>query len=210
MGAEFLNDPLAPVNEVRNDISGKAVGAAGSIHPLLGSLTDSLLTPKQLPVTRTRTSHALTIHAVSNKPSPSILGVGFRRGIIGAVHTFSVSQGRQLEDVYDVDRYGNGEVADVVPQNLTQRQIRVARYDLYTKLMEQVFGDELVTLADQDSPFTLRTVWAEPGPIFNSRRRIYEYTGCWFQDLGRNASADDNRIVNVDATLVWTRRRRAL
>ena len=210
MPAEFLNDPFAPVNRARNDISGKAIGAAGSVHPLLGDLAGAVLRAPGIPRTRTRTTHALTLHAVSNAPSSSLLGVGVRRGVIGAVHVLGVSQTRTIEDVFDVDMYGSGQVADVVPQNLTQRTMRVSRYDLYSTLMEQVFGDELIDLTDQAHPFTLRTVWREPGSPLSSRRRGYEYSGCYFQDLGRNLSSDDTRIVNVDATLVWTRRRRVL
>ena len=32
------------------------------------------------------------------------------------------------------------------------------------------------------------------------------YRGCWFTSLGRTLSSDDNRIVNVNATLVYTQK----
>lgn len=38
--------------------------------------------------------------------------------------------------------------------------------------------------------------------------RIYEYTGCYFTDIGRQLDAKGDRVVSADATLVWITRRR--
>lgn len=187
----FLNKPFQEGNRLRDQ-------AVGNIDdPFLRAVVGGIVPRVRLPPTTvTRTSHALTIH-----------GAGRRRGIIGAVHALSVSQTRQVDEEFEVDVFGHGRPIELVPQNLTARTMQINRYDLYHQVMEEVFGDELIDLTDQSSPFSLRTAWGAP---LLQKRRIYEYTGCYFTNLGRQASADDNRIVNVDATLVWTRRRKVL
>jgi hypothetical protein len=40
--------------------------------------------------------------------------------------------------------------------------------------------------------------------------RVYEYSGCFFSDIGRNLSSTGDRVVNVDATLVWLHRQRVV
>ena len=176
--------------------------AAGGLGASVKAFVSSALTADSpLPHTRTRTSHALTIHGI---------GPG-RRGIIGAVHVLNINQSRDTEDIFEVQSLGQGRPVDVVPGNLVGRTMTIARYDLFSRTMEQVFGKrkhELIDLTDQSHPFTLRTTWGFPGLAGGFRKSIFEYTGCWFQNLGRNISATDDRIVNVDATLVWTRRYR--
>ena len=58
----------------------------------------------------------------------------------------------------------NGMPADIVPQAVETREIRISRYDLYQTVMEEVFGSfEAVNLCDQYRPFSLREVWGAPG-----------------------------------------------
>lgn len=53
---------------------------------------------------------------------------------------------------------------DLVPQRVDTREIRIARYDTYPEIMEEVFGtSELIVLSDQYRPFTCREVWRGPG-----------------------------------------------
>lgn len=103
-----------------------------------------------IPVTQTRLSHALTIRAGSR--------------IIGAVHVFSSSQSRTIDQEYENEPSSSGLPRDLVPQTVDRREIRVARYDLYNSIMEEVFGSsEIVNLSDQFRPFSLREVWDAPG-----------------------------------------------
>lgn len=43
---------------------------------------------------------------------------------------------------------------------------------------------------------------------FARDQRIYEYTGCYFTDIGRNMESSGDRTVFADATLVWLQRHR--
>lgn len=192
----YAGDATSAVNDIKNE------ALSGVDNPTVRNFLNSVLTaPAPTPSTATRTTHALTIHAI---------GPG-RRGIIGAAHALSTTQSRTVEDVFEVQSLGYGRPADVIPQNLTTRTIEIQRYDLFKRSMEQVFGKgawELVDLTDQSHPFTLRTTWGEPGFPGLTRKHVFEYTGCWFTNLGRTMSATDDRIVKVNATLTWTRRYR--
>jgi len=192
----YVGDATSAVNDLKNDVI-NGVDNPSVRGFLRGAIRDIVPTP----FTATRTTHALTIHGS---------GPG-RRGIIGAVHAFNTTQSRTTEDVFEVQSLGYGRPADVVPQNLTTRTMDIQRYDLFKRSMEQVFGKrawELIDLTDQSHPFTLRTTWGEPGFPGITRKNVFEYTGCWFTNLGRTSSATDDRIVKVNATLVWTRRYR--
>jgi len=66
--------------------------------------------------------------------------------------------------VFEVEANSVGQPIDLVPQTVERREIRVARYDLYISVMEEVFGSsEIVMLTDQFRPFFLREVWTGPG-----------------------------------------------
>jgi hypothetical protein len=151
-----------------------------------------------LPNTTTRLSHALTLR----------IGPG---QIVGAVFAFSPSQRRSIDEEWEVDAAASGLPSDIVPQALTERTIRIERYDIYTRLMEEITGTkELIVLTDQSRPFILREVWRAPYGVLTGGQRVYEYLNCWFSDLGRTVRSDDNRVVSVEATIVWGRRRRVL
>ena len=203
-----------------------------------------------VPNTRTRMSHAVTIRA------------GGRT--VGAIHILSPTTARDVDHEFEVEANASGMPVDVIPQNVTRRELRVQRYDTYPEIMEDVFGtSELIVLADQRRPFRLREVWRGPGVnllggagtavgnlsslagglglsgvnaaanraqadlenavgaagssavgmpvlsalgVLTADTRIYEYIGCWFSDLGRQLDAKGDRVVSVDATLVWTDR----
>lgn len=103
-----------------------------------------------VPNTRTRLSHALTIRV--------------RGRIIGAIHSWAPSTSRTVDTEFEVETNSNGMPVDQVPQTVDRREIRIARYDTYPAIMEEVFGtSELITLTDQFQPFTLREVWRGPG-----------------------------------------------
>lgn len=40
--------------------------------------------------------------------------------------------------------------------------------------------------------------------------RQYEFLGCWFSDIGRNMDAKGDRIISVDATIVYLTKRRII
>lgn len=177
-----------------------------------------------VPTTRTRLSHALTIRA------------GGR--VIGAVHLWSPSQSRTVDHEFEVEANAVGLPVDLVPGVVDRRELRITRYDLYTAVMEEVFGSfELVNLTDQFRPFSLREVWAGPGigselvgslaniagasPVLaaglsggigsflgGGTNRQYEYAGCWFTDVGRTIDAKGDRVVSVEATIAYLRKNR--
>lgn len=153
-----------------------------------------------VPKTRTRTSHGLLIKVAGGR-------------VIGAVQGFNHSQSRDLEAVFDVEADAKGYgPADLVPGNVTTRSISITRYDLWQRPCEEAFGTgfEYVNLADQARPFALRTTWRSPvtGGVLIGGRRVYEYTGCYFSRIGRQASVTDSRIVRVDAEITYVGRRR--
>lgn len=151
-----------------------------------------------LPNTRTRLTHALTIRSGNGR-------------VVGAISAFSPSQSRVIEDEFEVDAQASGMPIDVVPQVVNHREIRVRRYDLYNRLMEEAFGtDELIVLADQARPFSVREVWRGPSGVLVGGQRIYEYRGCWFSNIGRELTADGDRTSMADATLTWQGRDRVL
>jgi len=151
-----------------------------------------------VPRTKARLDHAFTLR--SSKGS-----------IIGAVQTFDQKQSRQLDDEYEIDPNAHGEVADIIGQNLTNRTLAVKRVDLYTDVMEEVFGDrELVMLTDQSSGFRLREAWRAPGGIWTGGQRVYEYSPVWFADMGRSLNTDGDRVSRANATLRWGNRQRVL
>lgn len=205
-----------------------------------------------VPNTVTRLSHAVSIRA------------GGRA--IGAIHSFGPAQSRTVDIEYEVEPNSTGLPVDIIPQAVDRREVRIARYDTYPEIMEEVFGtSELIVLSDQFRPFTIREVWRGPGinllggagtalggisslagslgltaaqnaanqaqagisaaagaaasgsvgqPLLTALgtitadTRIYEYVGCWFSDVGRTIDAKGDRVITVDATLIWLGRRR--
>lgn len=166
----------------------------------IGFLLRGVDNGQRVPVTRTRTAYSLTIHAT----------VGNRRGVIGAVHEISTRQRQDIEEEFEVNSLGTGLPRELIPQNVTGRSIQLSRYDLYKSTLEQVFGTpELITLADQLGPVSLRMMWKNPnsGDIdlvtqSQSTISVYEYTDCYITDLTRTVSMG-NVIVGTGASLTW-------
>lgn len=153
-------------------------------------------------------SHAITIRANSTT--------------IGAINEWSPRMTQTVTELYEFGavtsggsaaglsaKYSrrSGEPFEKVIGNVSGLEIGVKRYDIYTQQMEQAFFAEPVLhmLSDQRNAFDVVEKWITPNNI-NNYSDIY--SGCWFSSLGRTLSATSDRIVNVDATLHYTRRDR--
>lgn len=177
----------------------------GSLNRGVGSTNSS-----DIPATSTRTSYGLTIHAKKGN-------YGYAQ--IGAVHEVSVNQTLTVEEEFEVNALSKGKPRELVPQNLTARSLTLQRYDLYANILEEVFGSpELITLADQLGPVSMRMHWRSPtdrtalGLLLpqmtqSSSLRVYEFTDCWITTLGRTYSTG-NTIVGASATITWRDLRR--
>lgn len=159
----------------------------------------------KIPITRVRTSHALTIKA---------------NGItVGLINGWNPTQGRTVTPIFEVGIDDSGNPVENMPGNMTGLQITISRFDAYISKMEQAFNTpDLTMLTRQNQPFDVMEVWKLPiesaltigqeasvsSPFVNEERFLYN--GCWFSNLGRTLRSDDNRIVNVNATLFYTKK----
>ena len=150
---------------------------------LLGRGADS----SGIPRTQTRTSHSLIIRA------------GYKN--IGRIQSWVPSQSRTITPIYEINAATEGQVFENVPGVATGLTIQVTRFDLYSSRLEEVFGPSspILMLTDQHNPFTITEKWVNP----NGTLEYYSYRGCWFTNLGRNISVQGDRIVNVNASLVY-------
>jgi hypothetical protein len=142
-----------------------------------------------IPKTTVRTSHAVAIRA---------------NGVtIGQIQTWAPSQNRGVVHTYELNSATTGEVFENVPGNLSNLTIRVDRYDLYKKKMEQAWGSSfsIQMLTDQSNPLEISEKWSNP----DGSTELLVYTGCWFTNLGRNLTANGDRIVSVSASLMYER-----
>jgi len=154
----------------------------------------SLGRKRGVPNTRVRLTHAFTLRDKRNR-------------IIGAAYKVAMKQGRDSEDVFEVDANGHGRVREVVMGNLTTRTLSLSRYDLYTAKFEEAFGtQDLTVLTNQRAGLSLREHWNNPVGVFTSGRERWQYQQCWFTDIERAKGADDDRVVRVTGTLKWTDR----
>jgi len=147
------------------------------------------------PTTLVRTSHSLTI-----KARPSGL-------VIGLINGWTPAISRTITPVYQIATFHintrSGDPIEQVPGNVTGLTLTVQRYDIYTQRMEQAFGTtDLIMLSRQTEPFDVEETWQSPDNIIE---RI-TYQGCWFSTIGRSYRSDGDRIINVNATLNYTRR----
>lgn len=160
----------------------------------------------RIPITTVRTSHALTIKA---------------NGItVGLINGWNPTQGRTVTPIFEVDVDDSGNPIENMPGNISGLQIAISRFDTYKIRMEQAFNTpDLTMLTRQNQPFDVVEVWKLPednilsygipsiqqqSPFVNEERFLYN--GCWFSNLGRTLRSDDNRIVNVNATLIYTKK----
>jgi hypothetical protein len=146
--------------------------------------------PVNPPQTAVRTSHAITLKT--------------DKGItIGLIKQWNPSQNRDINPIYELNVETSGDPLENVPGNVRNLKIKVTRYDLFTTKMEEAFGtSELVFLSDQDRPFTVQEIWRKP----DGSSEGWQYSGCWFENIGKNYSSDDQRMVLVDASLAYVRR----
>lgn len=141
------------------------------------------------PETLTRTTHSLAIVV---------------RGVkIGLINGWNPQQNRQITPIYEIDPETSGLPVENVPGNVQNLTIAIQRYDIWTARMEQVFGTvDLTMLSNQQSPFTVQEFWTSPA----RQQEVWEYTGCWLENIGRTFRSDDTRIVNVNASLRYVYR----
>lgn len=149
------------------------------------------------PNTKTTTSHALTIHAVSTG------------AMVGAINQWNPQQSLQISPVHEFGQVTGphgveaGMPFEKIPGNVSGMTIEVNRYDIYTQRFEEAFGTiDLTVLSNDPNAFDVRESWRAPDPA-NSYTIVY--FGCRFSRLGRTLSATDDRIVKVGATLEYTR-----
>jgi len=143
----------------------------------------------QVPNTLIRTSHAISIMA--------------DKTVIGQIQTWAPNQSRTITPTYQLDPKSSGTVFENVPGNITGLTIQVARYDLFAKKMEEVWGTVRVLwmLSDQLNPLSITEKWTR----YDGASEAYEYEGCYFSQLGRNMQAQGDRIVMVNATLNYVK-----
>ena len=146
-----------------------------------------------LPNTSTRTDHAVSIR---------VSGV-----TIGQIQDWTPQQSRTVTPAFELNAATSGEPYENVPGNLGGLTIGVNRYDLYTLKMEQVWGPsfDIQMLSQQSNPLTIQEKWLVP----NGSPETWIYTGCWFTSLGRNHSAQGDRITKVNASLMYVKKYRA-
>ena len=156
--------------------------------PLISNL--AVGTGGNVPDTLIRTSHAVTIKA---------------QGVtVGLINGWNANQSRTVTPIYQVGEDNSGNPEEIMPGNVTGLSITINRYDIYPTRMEVAFGTpDLVMLTRQNQPFDVLEIWKFPGNIGQER---FIYTGCWFNSLGRNISSNDARIVNVNASLMYTKK----
>jgi hypothetical protein len=188
----------------------------------------------RVPITRVRTTHALTIKANGHT--------------IGLINGWSPTQGRTATPVFEVGTDNSGNPTEIVPGNVSGLSVSINRFDAYVHRMEEAFGTpDLVMLTRQNQPFDIIEVWKIPNlsggynnlirsgaftpsgaattvksdiygdipvgvqassdlptPFVDEERFVY--SGCWFTSIGRTLRSDDNRIVNVNATIMYTKK----
>lgn len=147
-----------------------------------------------IPTTTTATSHAVAIRANSVT--------------IGLIQTWAPSQTRTVTPVYEINPATTGEIIENVPGNVGGTTIQVTRYDLFKSRMEQVWGPSfnINMLSDQTDPLLIQEKWTEP----DGNIRVDQYEGVWFSSLGRNMAVQGDRLINVSATLNYTRKRKLI
>jgi hypothetical protein len=139
------------------------------------------------PETLVRSSHSLTILV--------------RGKAIGLINGWSPQQNRQMSPIYELNSETSGLILEQIPGNMQNQQVTIQRYDIWPTKMEEAFGTvELTMLSNQQSPFSVQERWVSP----TGGLEVWQYSGCWFNNIGRTYRSDDTRIVNVSATLVYT------
>jgi len=137
------------------------------------------------PNTSTATSHGVSIRVDGST--------------VGMIQTWVPSQNRPATAAYELNAANSGKVLEQIPGNLGGLTITVTRYDLFKSKMETVWGFTMTMLSDQTNPIEIREKFQHP----DGTVEVDVYTGCWFTSLGRNLGAQGDRIINVNAALVY-------
>ena len=141
----------------------------------------------KIPNVDTRTDHSISIRAG---------GV-----TVGRIQDWAPSQSRSVSPLYELNSATSGGMAEQVPSVISGLTITVSRYDLYADRMEDIWGENsFLLLTDQTTPFRINERWDNPDDTVE----IWTYVGCWFTSLGRNHSAQGDRITKVSASLAYT------
>jgi hypothetical protein len=141
------------------------------------------------PQTLVRSSHSLTIYVNGQA--------------VGLINGWNPNQNRQVTPIYEINADTSGLVLENVPGNIQNLTVSINRYDIWPSRMEQAFGTiDLVMLTNQQSPFQVQEFWKSP----SGATEQWQYDGCWFTQIGRNIRSDDQRIVNVNASLMYVTR----
>jgi hypothetical protein len=100
-----------------------------------------------VPVTQIRTSHAVSIRAGGQT--------------IGQIQQWGATQSRAVAAIYEINATTTGEIFEQVPSVVSNCTITVARYDLYTAKMEEVWGtpQPFWMLSDQWNPIDVEEKW---------------------------------------------------
>lgn len=172
-----------------------------------------------VPSTTTQTSHALLIETTGGSQAGKVT--------VGAVNEWSPTQSMAATHVYQFGHgildgvtgpYGEdfGTPYETVPGNITGMTIRASRYDLFPAQMENAWGTTDLAMLSKDTGMTgnaatghldLSERWFAPD---NQQPYRWQYRGCWFTEIGRTLSTTNDRIVNVNATITYTARRRVI
>lgn len=125
---------------------------------------------------------------------------------IGQIQDWTPQQNRTVTPVYELNSATSGEPIENAPGNLGGLTIGVTRFDLYSKKMEEVWGSgfSIQMLSDQANPLQIQEKWTNP----SGSPETWVYTGCWFTSLGRNHSAQGDRITKVNASLMYVKKYR--
>jgi len=151
---------------------------------------------KTIPQTATRTDHSITIRVGSK--------------IIGMIQDWNPSQARTITPSYEINAASPGVVYENIPGIATGLTISVTRIDLFKSRMEHAWGKDfnITMLTDQHNPLSIMEWWDNPGGIYRDGGNIevWIYDGVFFSSLGRSHSANGDRIVRANVSLVYKRR----
>lgn len=134
--------------------------------------------------------------------SQHIISIRFRGVTVGLIQRWAPRQQRDMTPIYELNSLTSGRRIDIVPGNVSQLQIDVQRYDLFTKRLHEAFGFDAsaIHLADHVNAFDVQEIWQLPSGLIIGT--IYQ--GCWFSSIGREFGATGERVIRADATLEVT------
>lgn len=130
--------------------------------------------------------------------------------VIGAIRNWSPAEyTRGMTRVWELNPLSSGHPIDQVPGNLDGFTLRVDRYDIWKEPFEKVFGGDIAlmeAIGNQQAGFDCyQYLWHPDG-----YKELTVYRNSWFTSIGRNYSADGDRIIMVSATLAFLRRDKIL